>query len=66
MKEFVEESVAFPGETLDETVPGFQQRVQGAGVLNAPTILVFDDNREEIFRTDDTEVLRDFLIKNNY
>ena len=59
-KEFVAENIDFDGEILDETNPGFSEKIAESGVTVAPAILIFEDGKE-IFRTGEVSELQDFL-----
>ena len=59
-KSFVEDNVSFEGKIIDETTPGFTDKISELGVANAPTIVVYQ-NEKEIFRGSETYELEDFL-----
>ncbi len=61
-KAFVSEQVQFEGEILDETAEGFMDQIRAAGVSAAPTIILFEGEKE-VFRTDEIYQLQDFLKK---
>lgn len=64
MKELVLQNVKFEGEILDNTASSFGERVQQAGVQNAPTIVIYDDKDNEVFRASETEELQEWLNNN--
>jgi len=59
-KAFVAEKVPFDGVILDETQPGFHEKIEECGVANAPTIIIFEDEKE-IFRCSEVYELEDYL-----
>ncbi|MDH3324774.1 MAG: hypothetical protein OEL89_03990 [Candidatus Peregrinibacteria bacterium] len=61
-KQFVVDNVTFEGVLLDETNPEFTNRIAELGVTAAPTMVIFEDEKE-IFRTSETYELQDFLAK---
>jgi len=60
VKAVVSEKVSFEGEILDETSPGFGDRISAAGVTNAPTFIVYD-GEEEVFRGSEVYEIEGFL-----
>lgn len=64
-KEFIKKHVGFEGEALDETSPNFLEKTQEYKVSSAPTIIIFDKNKTEIFRGDETYELEEFLKNAN-
>ncbi|MFH1375571.1 MAG: thioredoxin family protein [Patescibacteria group bacterium] len=61
LKEFVAENISFGGEVLDDSSPNFGERIREAGVQNAPTLIVFDDEGAEVFRGGEVSEVADFL-----
>lgn len=59
-KQFVADNVPFEGVILDETMPDFHDKIAESGVSNAPTILIFDGDKE-VFRGSEVYELEDFL-----
>ena len=60
-KEFVGENISFPVTILDETMAEFSDEIANYGVANAPTIIVFGEDGEEVFRGTETYELGEFL-----
>ncbi len=65
MKSFVAEKISFAGETIDNTDPDFAEKIQKLGIQNAPTILIFDDAENEVFRASEISELAEFLARQN-
>ncbi len=65
MKSFVTENLKFEGEILDNNSPDFTEQIQKFGVESAPTILIFNEDKKEIFRGNEVENLKEFLTKVN-
>lgn len=63
MKSFVAENIKFEGEVLDNNSENFGERIAEAGVQNAPTIVIYEDGGQEVFRTDEVDQLDEWLKK---
>ncbi|MFH0834116.1 MAG: hypothetical protein V2A63_01865 [Patescibacteria group bacterium] len=63
VKNFVAEKITFPGEVLDERVAGFGVRAVQFSVEAAPTLIVFDDSDQEIFRGNEVQEIEEFLTR---
>lgn len=62
-KDFVKKNLSFAGEILDNNSPSFGARVAEAKVHSAPTLLIYDQDEKEVFRTDDVDELQMWLEK---
>jgi len=60
MKAFVE-TLALKGEKVDVDQEEGLQLAIGDNVYTAPTVILFDDKKEEVFRTDNVSGLEEFL-----
>lgn len=60
-KEFVVSHINFKGEILNETTPDFIEKTQSYRISSAPTIIIFDENKKELFRGNETYELEEFL-----
>jgi len=60
-KKFVAENISFPVDILDETMAEFPEEIAKYGVTNAPTIILFGEDGEEVFRGSETYEISDFL-----
>ena len=65
MKEFVAEEISFAGEKIDNTAPDFMDKARELNVEAAPTLIIFDDSSQEIFRGNEAQEVRDFLASQN-
>ena len=63
MKEFVAQEIEFEGELLDNESPDFMERAQEYKVESAPTLIIFDDEGEEVFRGSEVQEVKDFLAQ---
>ena len=59
-KQFVADNVSFDGVILDETMSGFHDKIAEYSVSNAPTIIIFEEDKE-VFRGSETYELEEFL-----
>jgi thioredoxin-related protein len=60
-KKFVQEKIAINGLILDEYSETFSEEISKCKVSNAPTIILFDESQNELYRTSDISSLEDFL-----
>ena len=65
VKAFVAEKVDFPGEILDNNSPDFGTKAVELGVEAAPTMIIFGDSDQEIFRGNEVSEIEDFLASQN-
>jgi len=63
MKEFVTNEINIDGEILDNNSPDFMQRAVGLKVDSAPTLILFGDSDRELFRGQEVQEVKDFLVK---
>ncbi len=61
-KSFITNNIKFEGEIWDETKPNFTEKIAEYGVTAAPTILIFEDEKE-VLRTSEIYELDEFLKK---
>ncbi|MCK5461105.1 hypothetical protein KAI58_03915 [Candidatus Gracilibacteria bacterium] len=59
-KDYVSQNISFEGELFDEHSKGFGDLAQSFGIIGAPMILIFENNKE-IFRTSEVYALEAFL-----
>ena len=63
VKTYVIDNVKIDGKILDETKPNFSEKTKKYGITTAPTILIFDENNNEIFRGSEVYEIEAFLKK---
>ena len=61
VKAYVLENINFDGVILDETNPEFPDKASEYGVTMAPTMIIFNDQEEEVFRGSEVYEMEDFL-----
>ncbi len=61
MKSFVAENLKFEGEVLDNDSSNFMEKAGELKVDSAPTLIIFDENEQEIFRGNEVGEVKDFL-----
>lgn len=61
MKEFVANEISFNGEQIDNSAADFMDKVREHNVDAAPTLIIFDDAGQEIFRGNEAQEVKDFL-----
>jgi thioredoxin-related protein len=61
VKDYVAKNIKFKGEILDETNPNFANVLGEYGVTAAPTMIILDEDGEELFRGNETSEIEDFL-----
>ena len=61
VKTYIKEKISFEGELLDNTAPNFMELAGEYGVTGAPTMIIFNDAKKEIFRGSETYEIEDFL-----
>lgn len=62
-KAFVAEFVSFPVRILDDKAPDFFHLAAEHSVSSAPTMIIFDEEKKEVFRTSEQSDLDAFLKK---
>jgi len=60
-KKFLQENINADGRVLDEYSETFSDEISKYKVSNAPTIILFDENQNELYRTSEISSLEDFL-----
>ncbi len=60
-KEYVEKNVNFPGEILDENHPDFPEKSMDYGITVAPTMIILNENGEELIQINEVDELEGFL-----
>jgi len=63
MKEYIAKKMTIPGETIDETKEEFHNQAKELGIMNVPTIVIFDNTNKEVFRSNDESEIESFLNK---
>ena len=63
IKEYVLSSCPISGQIVDNTSPDFGILASTFSVSIAPTFLVFDDNRSEVFRGNEVYEIESFFKK---
>lgn len=60
-REYISEHVSFPVDIFDERHADFQSLVGEHDITAAPTLILCDESRKEVFRTSDASELSSFL-----
>jgi len=61
MKEFVANEVSFEGEQIDNNSPDFMEKAGELKVDSAPTLIIYDDGDNEVFRGNEVSQVQEFL-----
>jgi len=63
MKEEISKYITFDGEMMDDLNPDFFARAQEFGLSSVPMLIVFDDDNNEVARSQDPSEVSDLVAK---